>query len=251
MSATDLLRVIAEAATRHEDLTEALDASGLPGAAIAAARLRAGADVPTAITGLVPARLAEMLDGGSPPLAVRANLAADASARRDQRRRLIAAHLAYPVAALAVVATLAIVTHRITPFRAWYTESVSLAWAALPAALAVLLMASPWLPDRWRLPGSGWIRHLCLADTWARAALAAQWRLTEAEARRLLGVDLEPLGRALGGVDADDHCRRLAQWHLDQASSRLAWTVRGMVVLILATGGAIVLASLRIWGGHH
>jgi len=195
----------------------------------------------------VPPRLASLLAGGTPPLATVATLLADEAWRSATRRRLLVDHLSYPLAALAMVVGLAVALALTVPVGLWYAPVASSGWAALPAALVVLLIVAPWLPSGWRLPGSGWARHLDLAGRWARAALVVRWRLTEAQAATLLGIDLSGFGAALGATDAEVHCRRLADWHRDAAARRLGWTALVLAALILAIGGGVVLGAARMW----
>lgn len=248
-TAARLLEVVRDAAERHEDLPAALRASGLPGAAIAADRLAAGATLPAAVAGLVPPRLALLLDGGIPPLATVAALLADEAWREHERRRIVADHIGYPIASLVLVIGLAVAIAVIMPRPVWTMRMPPIAWALLPALAAAMLAWAPHAPRRWHIPGSGWARHLDLASRWARAALAVRWRLTEADAQRLLGVDLEPLAAVLGTPGAEAHCRLLAGWHQARARRRMALTARLAAGLILATGGALVLASARLPDG--
>lgn len=245
-----ILDVVRDAAARGDDLAVALRASGLPGTAVAADRLAAGATVPEALAGLLPPRLAALLAGGLPPLATVAALLADEAWRRDERRRLVVVHLAYPVVSCLVVAGLALLLARCSPPGPLYGPIMGMRLALPPAALAVLLLVAPWLPRSWRLPGSGWARHLDLAVRWARAGLAVRWRLTEAQALAILGADLTPFSPVLGQPGAADHCARLAAWHLAAARWRLTWMAVILSGLILAVGGGIVLGSLRIWLAH-
>lgn len=244
-----IFEVIRDAASRGDDLATALRASGLPGAERAADRLLAGATLPAALIGLVPPRLAECLAGGLPPLATVATLLADEAWRQAERRRLLADHLAYPLASCALVLILGWITRTQLPPSPWYTSLVSLLWAGPPALLALIIALAPWLPRAWHLPGSGWIRHLDNSARWSRAALAVRWRLTEAQALHLLGTDLEPLAAVLGSPGADDHCRMLADWHRRAARRRLTLTAFLAAALILLAGGGLVLGSFRMWAG--
>ena len=165
-----------------------------------------------------------------------------------ERRRLVASHLAYPLASLGLLIVLAIGLRLLAPPGPWYGSLVSLWWAAPSALLALVLTVAPWKP-RWHLPGSAWARHLDLASRWSRAALAVRWRLTEAQSLHLLGTDLAPLSAVLGSPGAEAHCRMLAGWHQRTAVRRLVWTARITAALILITGGGVVLASVRLWTG--
>lgn len=247
--AARLLDVIAAAAQRGEDLAAALRACGLPGAAAAAERLQAGASVPQAVTGLLPPATAALLGGALPPLGTVAALLADEAWRALERRRLVCGHVAYPLAAGVLVAVGAVLLARLLPPGPYYAPVVAPGWAVAPAALAALLLAAPWLPRAWRLPGAGWVAHLDRAERWARAGLAARWRLSEAQAQQLLGVDLAPFAALLGTPGADEHCRRLAEWHRRAAWRRLAVTARAAAAALLLAGGGLVLASIRVWQG--
>jgi hypothetical protein len=108
-----------------------------------------------------------------------------------------------------------------------------------------LLGLAPWLPPTWRVPGSGWPRHLDLAEPWSRAAVAVHSRLTEEQARSLLGVDLAALGSVLAAADVAEHAPMLAEWHLRAARRRLGMTAYAAAALILAVGGTVVLATSR------
>ena len=242
-----LLEVLRDAAIRHDDLAAALHGCGVPGAEPVAARLRAGATLPEAVAGVIPARLATLLAGATPPLATVCALLADEAWRAAERRRLIADHLAYPLASVVMVGVMAIVVARVLPTGGSYGHIASAGWALVPAALAVVMMAAPWAPRRWHLPGSAWAAHLDLAGTWSRAALAVQWRLTEAQALALLGADLSGMTAVLGLPESEGHCRMLAEWHQRAARRRLALTAYGTAALILATGGGIVLGAARMW----
>lgn len=247
--AARLLESIRDAAGRGDDLAAALRQSGVPGGVRAADRLDAGMDLPAAVAGLVPPRLAVLLGGTLPPLATLAALCADEAWRAAERRRLVAHHLAYPLASCALVAVIAVALARLLPPGPWYGPLASSSVALPPALLALLVAAAPWLPRSWHLPGSGWIRHLDLAERWARAGLAVRWRLTEAQARAILGVDLDGFGGVLGQRGAEAHCATLARWHQRSALRRLAWTARIAAALMLAAGGGLVLGAARMWSG--
>lgn len=242
-----VLEVLRDASARGDDLVLALRTCGLPRAERAADRLAAGATLPEALAGLVPPRTAMLLAGGIPPLATVAALLADEAWRQSERRRLVADHLAYPLASIAMVTIMAVMVARVLPHGAWYAPLMSAAWAIPPVVLALLLMCAPWMPRAWRLPGSGWALHLDQAGHWARAALAVRWRLTEAQALRLLGTDLTGVAPVLGTPDAERHCRMLADWHRRSAYRRLALTAYVVAALVLAAGGGIVLGAARLW----
>lgn len=244
-----LLEVLRDTALRGDDLVAALRSCGLPGADAAAQRLADGATLPVAVVGLVPPRLSALLAGGIPPLATVAAVLADEAWREAERRRMVADHLAYPVASCLVIGVLALAIRWGAPAGPWYGSLASMGWAVPPLLLALMIAAAPWMPHTWPIPGSAWIRHLDLASRWSRAALAVRWRLTEAQASRLLGVDLMPLSGVLGSPSAEDHCRMLAGWHRRAAQRRLALTAYLAAALVLAAGGGLVLGTLRMWTG--
>ena len=244
-----LLEVLRDTAARGDDMVSALWTCGLPGAERAGQRLADGATLPEAIAGLVPPRLSALLIGGIPPLATVAALLADEAWREAERRRMVADHLAYPLASCLVIGVLALTIRYVTPAAPWYGSLTSLGWAVPPALLAVMIAVAPWMPHTWRIPGSAWTRHLDFASRWSRAALAIRWRLTEAQASRLLGVDLMPWSGILGSPGAEHHCRMLADWHRRAAQRRLAMTAYLAAALVLAAGGGLVLGSFRMWTG--
>jgi hypothetical protein len=180
-------------------------------------------------------------------LATVAALLADEAWREAERRRLMADHLSYPLACVVLIIVMAVVLAHVLPHGAWYAPVLSAGWSVPPAVLAVLMVAAPWLPRSWRLPGSGWAAQLDQAGRWARAALAVHWRLTEAQALTLLGTDLSGLTAVLGTTDAERHCRMLADWHRRSAKRRLIFTAMIAAALVLATGGGVVLGTARMW----
>ncbi len=242
----DILMVLREAAQRGEDLAAALERSAVPGWTVVRDRLAGGASLPAALGSLVPERLTRLLEGGVPSLAMVCALLADGEARRAQRRRLLVQHLAYPLASLTVLAVLAMVMHRI-PLPQGYGHLVPLGAIAIPGVLVLMVGMAPWWPRAWRIPGSGWVRHLELGERWSRAAMAVEWRLTEAQARTLLEVDLAACGGSLGTPLAVTHCQMLAQWHLRAARRQLLLTASASAALILMMGGAVILASARMF----
>ena len=239
-----LLEAVAEAARQGRPLPEALRLTNLPGAHTVADRLEAGETLPQALAGLVPADLARVLQGSTPPLEVLASLAAAEAWRRAERRRQLSQHLSQPLASLVVVVLLAVALTTYLPPNTGYGTIASPWWALLPAVAALLVATGPW---HRRGPGAAWWRSWCQAERWARAGLAVRWRLTEAQAQDLLGQDLAGFGGLLGEPGAADHCALMARWHQQAAERRLAWTARAVAGLILLTGGAVVLASVRIW----
>jgi hypothetical protein len=244
-----LLEVLRDAAQRGDDLAAALRGCNLPGAERAAQRLLAGASLPEALQGMVPARIARLLAGSLPPMATVAALLADEAWRDAERRRLCADHLAYPLACLALLGTIAIFLGQALPHGPWYAPLVSQGWALVPFLLGLVILAAPWAPRSWKLPGSGWATHLDQASLWARAGLAVQWRLTEEQALRLLGADLTPVTMVLGTPGAETYCRTLCDWHRAVAKRRLIATAFLAATLLLLTGGGLVLGSARMWTG--
>jgi len=241
-----IFSILRDAAQRGEDLGIALERNAVPGSDRVRERLAAGACLPEALAGLVPERLMRLLAGGVPSLAMVCALLADAEVRRAERRRLLSQHLAYPMASLTVLALLALVVARI-PTSPGYGHLVPFGLIAIPGVLALVIGLGPCFPRTWRVPGSGWLRHLDLGQRWSRAALAVDWRLTEAQAQTLLDVDLTACGAALGAPMAVEHCRQLAQWHLQAARRHLLLTAWISASLILLVGGAVVLGSARMW----
>lgn len=239
-----LLEAIAEAAREGRPLAQTLEASPLPGARVVAERLAHGQSLLEALAGLVPPDLARLLQGGTPPLAVLASVAAAEAWRRAERRRVLSHHLAQPLATLGILLGLTVALVVLLPPQGPYQSVVSPGWMAIPACLAVLIATGPW--HRWG-PGAAWWTSWTRAERWARAGLAVRWRLTEAQAQDLLGEDLAGFAGVLNSSGAEAHCHLMAQWHQQAAERRLAWTARALAALILATGGALVLANLRIW----
>jgi hypothetical protein len=242
-----LLEVVRDASARGNDVSAALRTCGLPRMSAVADRLDAGQTLPQALAGILPARLATLLVGGIPPLTTVAAILADEEWRRGERRRLVINLVAYPLASLATVGIIALCLLRFAPAGPWYGTLVAMRWAFVPAALAMLIVLAPWLPRILHMPGSGWSRHLDAASRWARAGLSAHWRLTEDQAVRLLGVDLQPMATILGSPGASDHCRMLAEWHRRAAHRSLLATAFLAASLVLATGGGVVLGSARMW----
>jgi hypothetical protein len=106
---------------------------------------------------------------------------------------------------------------------------------ALPAAAERL----PWL--------CGWTAQLRRADLHRRAALAARWRLTEAEIGAHLGADCLVLAPLLGDADAEAHCLRLAEHHAAAARRgmvRLGWMVA--LGLYLCAGAVFLTMSAGV-----
>lgn len=245
----DWLRFLADTADRSQDLPAALRTSELAGAETVADRLAAGADMESALAGVLPPHLLIHLLSGHLPLAVTAPMLLDEEIRRGDDRQQLATHLGYPLASLVVVGMLALVIGLADPPDTHYAGVASAWWCLVPAILAAVVLVAPWMPGHWRLPGGGWARHQRLARTWARASLALRFRITEAQAQQVLGVDLAALGPVLAAPHAVEHCTTLATWHRQRSQRLLAWTARIAAALILAIGGALVLASMPMWTG--
>ncbi len=242
-----LLEVIRDAAGRGEDLVQALRRSHVAGAELVADRLATGMAVPTALAGLVPPQIALVLRGEQPPLAVTAAVLIDDLIRAVERRRILMAYVAYPIGSLILLGCIAVVLAERLPASTAYAPIVSGWWIAPPAALAILLSIAPALRRVWRLPGSGWARHLDQASRWSRAALVVQWRLTEAQARQVLDLDPTAFSTALAMPGAEAHCRLIAAWHAATALRRMRLTAWTLSLLILLCGGAVVASSVRLW----
>ncbi len=244
-----ILEIVRDASARGDGIAEALARSGIPASDRVEARMAAGEPAAAALAAILPARLAQLLEGDGPPFPVRCALAADEEHRRLERQRILVEALSYPCAMLAVLILLLAALRWWLPRSPHYHEIVTLRVCLLPlAALALVGLAQ--LGRSGVLPGSGWRRHLALAERWARAALTVDWRLTELQAQRLLGVDLSLCGDVLSSPTAADHCRQLASWHLRSARRLLLLTAWATAALVLLTGGAIVLASVRIYFEH-
>lgn len=97
----------------------------------------------------------------------------------------------------------------------------------------------------------GWRLHLDRQGMFARAALAARWRIPEAELRPLLGDDLAEVAPLLGKYDACEHCRTLADYH-GAAALR---AVRRQATLLavgwyLIAGVLVLVAQLGMAGAY-
>jgi hypothetical protein len=246
-----ILDVIAVAAQRGEPLSARLRASGLAGAATVANRLDDGADLPSAFRGLAPVGVLRVLSDALPELERRATLAATAARDAVERRLELLAATAYPLlVALAAAGAFATFLYwsPVRPDGAWL-------WLAVPPLLVVVAAALvPHLGDRWldRLPlVAAAERHRRLQRRYERAALAARWRLPEADAQRLLGVDLAPIAAQLGHADAEAHCQRLAAIHAvaaRAAQERLGRVIAGCV--LGAIGAAVLAVALGMLHGY-
>lgn len=231
-----LLREIAALAAERRALPEGLRASGLAGSSQLADALQAGADLPTALAGLVPKAVAAELSRHR-DLALGACLAADEWEAAGERRQALRTAVMDPLLSAAAMVAILFGLHHwlgLRPVGSWWL-------LALPAPLVVLLAVLPW-PRSWPLgPIAAWRRHAATAGRYARAAVVVRWRLPEAEASRLLGADLAGLGPMLGSPAAEASCQRLRDHHrraARRASRRLAWII-GSCCYLAAAGVAL------------
>lgn len=239
-----LLRRVAELCEGREPLPAGLRASALPGADRLADRLDGGASLDQAFAGVIDPRLAAQLVGPRPGLAAIATLAADELELRHYRRELLATMLAYPLVCIAALGLMA-----------WYLQAgheIVLEWRwlalGLPGLVIVLLAAIPWSGAVPLGPLVGWRRHLLASRRYARAAVAARWRIPEADCARLLGGDLAAVAPLLGCHGAEQSCRRLELHH--RAASRRASRVLGWVLtagVTLLAGGLALAAAEGLW----
>lgn len=246
-----LLRAVADAAQARAPLPAALRASGARGADAIADALERGADLRTAFAHALPPATLDLLAGERPSLERRALLALAQARAADERRRALRDAIAYPVVSMLVVAVAAAVVAARTGLGlepGW----LALAISAL-ALLALMVLAGVVPALRRRLPWlAAWRDHLEREDACRRAALAARWRLTEAEAQALLGIDLGRLGPWLaeGGEAgllrlADHHA-----WRARRAVRSLA--LCAALVLHLLAGALFLAAGARVvesWSG--
>jgi hypothetical protein len=236
-----LLATIAAAAERREPLPAALRASGVRWAEAVAARLDAGDDLPTALSGLVSPELAQLLAGPRPPLEHAALLGAATLANQRQGRALVLDLLAWPVVCLiAASAALGTVAGPLgLPLDGRWL------WLLIPGLIIGLVPVAGWRFEALchHLPWlCGWALHTRRAWRYERAALAARWRLDETDLDRL-GTDLRQLGPILGRPEAEAHCQRLAQWHRTAATNARQRLGQIGAALLLIMAGALILAA--------
>lgn len=236
----ELLRVIARAAGERRPLPPALRELGTPLALAVAGRLDAGDTLPAALGGAIDPTLADILAGPRPGTAEAALLVAEWLRMRREARLAAVARLTHPLCGLVVVAAA-------TALVAWFGPSPQAGWLAAGAVLvagAVLLAAAGWSGAAIRLPhlaAAG--LHARLAGCYERAALVARWRLPEERLAPLLGGDVARLAPVLADPGAEEHCRRLAEYHRSaerRAAHRMWWLI--MTIGYIA-GGCLLLSA--------
>lgn len=235
-----LLEVISQAARDHRDLATALRDSQLSGAASVAAALDRGQALDAALAGVIDPDVARLLSAASPDLERIARLAQGEWRLRQRQRDSIHQHVAYPLLSALIILLTAVVFLAIWPYAAAW------AWLALATPPILLLVAAILLPRLGplgeRLPLAGtWHRHNRLSGVYGRAALVAQWRLTEDESRRLLGFNCGTLSAVLSRPDASDHCQHLSEHHAHRANQLAEQVGRIATLLIFASAGAVLL----------
>ena len=239
----DLLQVIATAASERRPLPEALRASGLAGAQPLADALATHGDLRRALADRLDPRHLDLLAGPRPPLEQSALLVAHDLRRRRETRAAWIMALAQPLATVAAMVAALVVIGR--------HEALAIGgagWlAAIPGLFCLVLPLAGLLSERVArlLPWlCGWKHHARRADRFSRAALAARWRLPEAGLVTLLGADVLALGPVLASPGAENHCRRLADYHRERAAActRRATLMASTGCLLIA--GAILLTAL-------
>lgn len=237
-----VLRRVAELAQRREPLAEGLRASGLPGAAALADDLDAGRDLAAALRERLGERLALLLTGPRPPLEQSALAVAEELRLARERRAILVEACSYPVLTLVAMCAVA-------AWLRWGMEleiAASWLWAAPPILLLCAIpMGIPFVPARTAaaLPTlCGWRAHARRAERYERAALAARWRLEEAQMERLFGDPLADLAPVLGEPDAEEHCRRLAEHHRDAARRGVRRAALWLTIGLDVCAGVIALA---------
>ena len=227
MSPADLLQAISETANRGEPLPPMLRARDEPELAAA---LEAGQALPAALAGRLPDTYRDLLAGPRPGLAEAALFVADDLRRRRRDQDVAVAAVAHPL----------------------------LTWCGLVLACGVFLFVQGRRPDAWwiasatlatlfaliPLLGLRHTRHGPAANRYARAALAVRWRLPEERLTAVLGGDLHGLAPVLTRPGAEEHLRRLAEFHrLREGQVR-----RRLLVLtgfcLYAAAGALLLGTL-------
>lgn len=236
----ELLRTIAQAATERRPLPPALRELGRPLALAVADRLDRGETLPAAMQGALDPALADLLAGPRPGTAEAALMVSEWLRMRRADRLATIARLTHPLCGLLVISAAVMLV-------SWFGPSPHAGWLAAAAVLlagSVLLACAGWRGAGLRFPllASG-ARHADLAGSYERAALVARWRLPEERLVPLLGADLERLAPVLADPGAEEHCRRLAEYHRAaerRANQRLLWVVMALGYL---SGGCLLLAA--------
>ncbi|MBA2481820.1 MAG: hypothetical protein H0V44_14240 [Planctomycetes bacterium] len=236
-----LLRLIAQIAQRGEPLAPGLRASALPGAERVAGEIERGADLRQALRTIVDPRHLDLLAGFQPTLERSALLAADLMREQRERRALMFDILAYPLLSLVAVAGTSVVVVR----AAHLPVSAAWLWLLVPIALmAVCVLLMRWTPSAPAMPWIfAWSHHIAAASRYRRAALAARWRLPEADIAAWLGADLVALAPMLAATDASEHCQRLSDHHLRVAARSGRWLGFALTGVIYIAAAGIFLAG--------
>ncbi|MBA2481955.1 MAG: hypothetical protein H0V44_14915 [Planctomycetes bacterium] len=237
-----LLRHIAAAAVRREDLVVALRASDIRGAQRVAAVLERGDTLAQALTEDAPEPVLALLAGPRPPLEYAALLAAEELRARRVRHEVMRHRLAYPITSLVMIAAaMGWMVHRCgAPL------DLRWLWTAVPGVVVLAgALILPWCHElvTARVPIVGtWSYHVARAGWYARAMLASRWRMTEDDIERYLGSDLARLAPVLGRADAEEHCARLAAYHRDVGDRHARWLARIVAAAITSLAAAVMLA---------
>lgn len=253
-SVESLLRIVAETAAARAPLPPILRARcGAFGAAVAA-RLEQGADLRSALSGVLSPATCDLLAGPLPGLEHSALLVAEDLRLRRERRHVWQDLLLRPAISLVVVLAYAVVVAT-QGYGDLTTAGLAWAWVVVALAATMLLLATVWFAGRpsisRHLPSFGALQHhASQAERYERAALCAAWRLPEARLIPWLGADLSGLGPVLARADAVGHCRRLAQWH--RGATLRAQRLVGMVLalqLAVIAGCLLLAVAAPAWQG--
>ena len=236
-----LLEATAAIAADRAPLPPGLRERGGPLGAFVADRLEAGEDLPTALTGLLPAAERDLLAGPRPDLASAALLVAEDLRLHRERRWAWADLLARPLISLLVVLVYVLMAAR------GLSLDLSLAWLGVAGGTLFLAIVTIVVAERPRLrrylPTLGArADHAAAATRYERAALVAAWGLEEARLVSWLGADVLRLGPVLARPDAAEHCRRLARWHRDAATRAHRRLGHLVAVALILVAGALLLA---------
>ncbi|MBA3708773.1 MAG: hypothetical protein H0W83_08150 [Planctomycetes bacterium] len=238
----NVLRTIAAAAEERRPLPPELRARcGTLGTRIAEG-LDAGQDVATALAGHIPEDLRAALRGPRPPLERSALLAAERLRMERIARLAWLDAIAHPIMTVCGVAiAMLVIVH--------YTGH-GLAFPALITGLAMLVAGAcamwvAWSRHAVRLVPSlaslGY--HVAQAQRFERAALVARWRLPETELLPILGSDWSNLGAVLSHPDAENHCRRLADYHATAAVRSRRHLARILAAIVYVAAGALLVSA--------